>query len=250
MSSDSGDEILEFQLQIRVGSEVLETRGQVRDGPLTVREFLPVLQTVTNGIVTSLSRQAEEAGKLISCKAGCGACCCQPVPIGDAEALMLIQLVDGMPEERRAAIRARFAAALSRLEEAGLLEKVRAFPALPSQEDREKLALAYLALRIACPFLEDDSCSIHPDRPLSCREYLVTSPAEFCSNPDRERIAMVDVPRRLSALMVREMTPWLPLILAFEAAERLRACPEPKFPAKELVEKVVRYLGGPAAPAS
>jgi len=249
VSSGSCNEVLEFQLQIRVGTEVLETRGQVRDGPLSIREFLPVLQTVTNGVIGSLHRQSEEAGKLISCRAGCGACCCQPVPIGEAEALMLVQLVDAMPEERRATIRTRFAAALGRLEEAGLLEKVRAFPSLPSQEDREKLALAYLALRIACPFLEDESCSIHPDRPLSCREYLVTSPAEFCSNPDRERIAMVDVPRRLSTMMIREMTPWLPLILACEAGERLRACPEPEFPAKELVEKVVRYLGGPAAPA-
>jgi Fe-S-cluster containining protein len=247
VSRPTSNEVMEFQLQIRVGSEVLETRGQVPDGLVTVREFLPVLQTMTNGIMSSLSRQAQEAGKRVSCKAGCGACCCQPVPIGEAEALALAQLVDRLPEARSAAVRTRFTAALGRLEEAGLLEQVRAFPALPSQEAREKLALAYMALRIACPFLEDESCSIHPDRPLSCREYLVTSPAEFCSNPDRERIAMVDVPRRLSALMVREMTPWLPLILALEASERLRARPEAEFPGQELVQKVVRFLGGAAA---
>jgi Fe-S-cluster containining protein len=37
-----------------------------------------------------------------------------------------------------------------------------------------------------CPFLEDESCSIHPDRPLVCREYLVTSPAELCAGPRRK----------------------------------------------------------------
>ncbi|HEY5241787.1 MAG TPA: YkgJ family cysteine cluster protein [Polyangiaceae bacterium] len=28
---------------------------------------------------------------------------------------------------------------------------------------------------VSCPFLEEESCSIHPDRPPICREYLVTS---------------------------------------------------------------------------
>jgi hypothetical protein len=33
----------------------------------------------------------------------------------------------------------------------------------------------YFLQGVACPFLEAESCGIHPDRPLACREYLVTS---------------------------------------------------------------------------
>ncbi len=44
-------------------------------------------------------------------------------------------------------------------------------------------ARRYFHLGIACPFLEDESCSIHADRPISCREYLVTSPAVNCADP-------------------------------------------------------------------
>ena len=46
-----------------------------------------------------------------------------------------------------------------------------------------------------CPFLEEESCSIHPDRPLVCREYLVTSPAELCAGPTQEGVTPVAVPK-------------------------------------------------------
>ena len=84
-----------------------------------------------------------------------------------------------MPEPRRTEVRARFADAVAKIEAAGLLPEARAFDSLP---DEQYLALhpRYFALQIACPFLEDESCSIYSQRPLVCREYLVTSPAEYC----------------------------------------------------------------------
>ena len=48
---------------------------------------------------------------------------------------------------------------------------------------------------VPCPFLEDESCSIHPERPLVCREYLVTSPAALCAGPTQEGVTPVAVPK-------------------------------------------------------
>jgi Fe-S-cluster containining protein len=53
---------------------------------------------------------------------------------------------------------------------------------------------AYFALGIACPFLEDESCSIYEDRPLICREYLVVSPPERCANPRWAGVAVLAPP--------------------------------------------------------
>jgi Fe-S-cluster containining protein len=199
--------------------------------------------------MSSLSRQAQAEGRQISCKAGCGACCRQAVPISEAEALSLAELVSALPEERRTSVRARFEAALIRLKEAGLFEKLRALPDFSSREDRQSFGLEYFNLDIPCPFLENESCSIHPDRPLSCREYLVTSPAVSCRSLGPQRIALVDVPRKLSNLRFRiegdagkNSTHWLPLITALEAAPRLRERPETKFPGKQLMEAVVEYF--------
>ena len=62
-----------------------------------------------------------------------------------------------------------------------------------SPADYDRVVTGYLHENFACPFLEDESCSIHPDRPLVCREYLVTSPAENCSAPTAESIEKVPV---------------------------------------------------------
>src|SRR5436305_2819221 len=90
----------------------------------------------------------------------------------------------------------------------------------------------YFNLGIDCPFLEDESCSIHPDRPLSCREYLVTSPAEHCTAPTRDTIRRVPTPGfAMTAFAILDGPPpvgkgcrWVPLVLALEWAE---ANPEP-----------------------
>lgn len=126
-------------------------------------------------------------GRAPSCAAGCGACCRQLVPVSIPEALALDALVGAMEPERRRAVEARFDEAVARLEAAGSIGTLERLddPGL-DDEAHFDLARRYFALSIACPFLEDESCSIHPDRPSACREYWVASPAAGCRDPFRE----------------------------------------------------------------
>lgn len=41
--------------------------------------------------------------------------------------------------------------------------------------------MAYFGLDLPCPLLADGVCSIRDDRPLACREYLVTSDPAHCA---------------------------------------------------------------------
>ena len=66
------------------------------------------------------------------------------------------------------------------------------------KDDIGPLITAYFRLGIACPFLESESCSIHRDRPLVCREYLVSSPSEHCADPVRGTIERVPLAGGLS----------------------------------------------------
>jgi hypothetical protein len=54
-----------------------------------------------------------------------------------------------------------------------------------------------------CPFLIDESCSIHAHRPVVCREYNVTSPPELCTDPIRNPIIRVPLPQPLSTPLAR-----------------------------------------------
>jgi Fe-S-cluster containining protein len=203
-------------------------------GERTVFDLLPAARALTATVTEAALEQARRQGRSISCRAGCGACCRQLVVISQVEARALADLVAAMPAERQAVIRARFAAALRRLEEAGLLDPTepRGGRALlgPDVGSRQRLvwevATRYYRQQIPCPFLENESCSIYEDRPLVCREYHVTSPPECCAHLDEGGVEKVLPPVHLGdvlactagrATATSEQT--LPLVLSLEWAE-------------------------------
>src|SRR5262249_20241959 len=147
-------------------------------------------------------KAVEEKGKTISCKAGCGACCRQLVPISETEARRIADLVEELPEPRRAVVRQRFADARRRLEESGMLDKLLHHENW-SDDAFRAIGIGYFNLGIPCPFLDDESCSIHPDRPITCREYLVTSPAENCAHPTATNIDWVPLAGKVWTALAR-----------------------------------------------
>jgi REP element-mobilizing transposase RayT/Fe-S-cluster containining protein len=190
--------------------------------PVSPRRLLPMVQGFTNALVGMGENLVESEGESVSCKAGCGACCRQLVPVSETEARHLSDLVEAMPEPRRAVVRERFTQAKRELAAAGLLSKLEK----PNEHTRDTaLGMDYFRAGVPCPFLEDESCSIHPDRPLVCREYLVTSPAEHCANPDTEHIRRVPKPGFAMSSFAKLDGPakfgvrWVALPLALDWAE-------------------------------
>ena len=171
-------------------------------GPITMQDMFPLLCCLADGIVSATVTNLAKVSKLVSCREGCSACCRQLVPISEVEARALRDLVEALPKPRSSVIHSRFSRARLRLEQAGLLERLRT-PASWTTEGFRTLALDYLALGIVCPFLEEESCSIYPDRPITCREFLVTSPARFCSAPTAETVEVVQLPLRVCAAVAR-----------------------------------------------
>ena len=195
-------------LRLSVGELRIVHPITVPTGPVAAADVVTALQGLVNAVVA-----AAEAGKAISCRKGCGACCRQLVPISRTEAERLMVTVANLPAERRATLEARFSAAEAALAAADLKER-------KGRPDRE-LSTGYFALGIPCPFLEEESCSIHPDRPLVCREYLVTSPAELCAGPEQEGVTPVPVPKvSLAARGLQdEREDWFPLALLMDWAK-------------------------------
>ena len=197
----------------------------------TVLDLLPAAREIS-GHTTALALDRESAaGRTISCRAGCGACCRQLVAISVVEAESLAQLVAAMPEERAAVIRSRFAAAVKRLEAAELLstQDTPGNRALEVKDANDvetalrKISRRYFSLGIACPFLENESCSIHPQRPMVCREYHVTSPAEKCARLYDTEVDRVLGPVRMGEVLARTFakvtageTFMIPLVLSLE----------------------------------
>jgi Fe-S-cluster containining protein len=240
-------------LELVVADERLRLQVQVPAGPTPRAALMPLYRSITEFVVDAGVKAAEAQGEHVSCRKGCGACCRQLVPISEIEARQLRDLVAELPEPRRSQVLDRFQAARTRLAQAGLLERLE-HPERFADEQLRSLGLEYFRLAIACPFLEEESCSIHPDRPLACREYLVTSPAEQCARPEENKVRGVPLPLEVSRAVCRMDVPpqarfarWTPLILSLAWADEHPDEP-PLRPGPELVGEFWQHLTGPATP--
>jgi Fe-S-cluster containining protein len=241
-----------FRLSLRVLGEPVVIEGEAPDGPMRLDEALPLLYGIDDQTIAAAVKREEQAGRSISCRKGCSACCRgHAVPITPAEAYRLTRLVEELPEPRRSVVRERFQAAVTRLTEAGLLDAYLRRVPVTSGELAGDVSRRFFALGIACPFLDDDVCSIHPQRPFVCREYHVTTPADLCRDPYVNRVAVVDVPPQAAGALLRVSRDLLgtaqdslPLVLAFEYVAEHREELERTFDARELLGRSVRALGG------
>jgi Fe-S-cluster containining protein len=244
-------ELLPVTVRFRVLGETHEATAPVPRRPIRPDELLPLLQTIDNLVVDRAIAHSEAAGKPISCCRGCSACCrAQPVPVTPAEAYALWRLVEKLPEPRRGEIKSRFADRASRLHAEGLAQVyLDRDPNLTSEAART-VARQYFSLGLVCPFLEDDACGIYESRPLVCRQYLVTSPAELCRDPLSNLVEVLPMPIAAAGALLQASSQTLgrdqftiPLTLALEYAEQNREELERTFEPDVLLGRCIAALG-------
>ncbi len=202
-------------IQLRVRGVPIEMTLTVPSTKVPPSAMLPVFRRITHSIIDAMVGQAEAGGEKVSCQAGCGACCRQYIPIAHVEARQLAELVSALPEPRQTEIRRRFAEAAHR------------FGELDHSASLHDVGLAFIRAGIPCPFLENETCSIYSERPLSCREHLVTSAPAHCSDPTPETVTRVPMPASVSNALIA-LNPesgslarsFVPLVLALEWAEK------------------------------
>ncbi|MET0052254.1 MAG: YkgJ family cysteine cluster protein, partial [Candidatus Thiodiazotropha sp.] len=231
-----------------LGEEILRFSAEISDESVQVHDLLPLFQDITNKVVSVAIQGVEEKGQQISCRSGCGACCSQLVPISRAEGYALLALIEQMPEDRQAAVKARFEHNLLRFNESGLNQDLEyAF----RENDRKvlrRVGLDYFKLNLPCPFLHNQSCSIHPARPLSCREFLVVSDPQHCSDPSPKTIQNVVLPAQVSKIVYEmcyqhqeQVRGYLPMTLLYQQESELKRL-MPGHPASELVSEFFSRL--------
>ena len=126
-----------------------------------VREAAPRLPWLTALIEAGsiidhgVDRAVALSGRVPACRAGCHACCSQPIPVSTIETQGLRWF------------------ALSHL----------------SGDLARKVGEALTMQRQApCPFLVDGACAVYPMRPLACREYIVfNQPCRLGERPEQTR---------------------------------------------------------------
>ena len=208
-------------IKLKLAEGDIEAFIDTPDGPHRLVDLAFQVLGLSSVAAEMGERAAGRRGRKVSCTSGCGACCRQLVPLSPPEAVLVQELVDSMAEPARTTVKERFAGAVARLEQAGLLQRLEA----PDNPLLFKAEEDYFLQQIPCPFLENESCSIYDYRPSRCREYLVFTPPGNCADPYRHKIGRLPVSLHLNealtwlwAAMTRNKPRYIPLTLSLRWA--------------------------------
>lgn len=238
-----------FEVSLNTPAGRLTTAIEVPTGFVPITAIVPLMRRLGEGVQALEEQRAVEAGQSISCRKGCAACCRMLVPVSPPEAFALADTIHGLPKEQRETVLNKVAEANTKLEQAGLLGPLTAFAETDrplTDEDFEPLNHDYYALRMPCPFLEDETCSIYEHRPAACRELMVTSPPELCQDLARNPVRPLPVSVRIGTALgllwsdiAGEAPRLIPLPLALGWAERHEADNRAAWSGPDLLDKAL-----------
>ena len=245
-----------FEISLQTPSGEISTAVGVPTSFVPITAILPLMRSLGEEAQVLEQRRLLQAGERVSCEKGCAACCRMLVPISVPEAFALTNAIDQLDQNERNRLLAKLDQAQQQLARAGILKQLSSLADSSeplSDEAIEPLNRAYYALRMPCPFLDNETCSIYADRPAACRELAVTSPATECQDMTTPTVQPVPVAVRLSttlSLLWADLTGTaprlIPLPLAVDWARRHKEEQTNQWTGTELFEKAMdkiwRYL--------
>ena len=245
-----------FEISLQTPSGEITSAVGVPTSFVPITAILPLMRSLGEEAQALEQQRLAESGQAISCRKGCAACCRMLVPISAPEAFALANRIDQAERDERTRLLAQLDLATQRLANAGLLKELIDLSESTqpvTDEAIEPLNRAYYALRMPCPFLDHEVCTIYEDRPAACRELAVTSPATSCQDMTNAAIQPVPVAVRISttlSLLWADLTGTaprlIPLPLAVDWASRHLAEQKQRWAGTELfqqaLDKIWRYL--------
>lgn len=193
-----------FEIALNTSAGQITTAVEVPTGFVPVTAIVPLIRRLGEEAHALEVARSVDAGKPPSCHKGCAACCRMLVPLSAPEAFALEEWLRSCSTDQQARIAARFAETKSRLLSQGLWQRLLGLcnvPEQPNDDALETVNREYYALRLPCPFLEEETCTIYEARPAACRELLVSSPPERCDDLINNAVAPISAPVLVSTVL-------------------------------------------------
>jgi Fe-S-cluster containining protein len=220
-----------------------------RTGPgarVGLTALVPEAFELADRIVREAVEREVKLGLETPCTKGCAACCRPLIRVSVPEALYIYERV--MESERfwRDGILDRFEQARDALKQNGLAETlerdlVRQPGDVAYDHRLHLLSHKYITLNLACPFLDNEICSIYSWRPITCRQYLVTSFASLCVDPFANNVRRLSLTLQVTDLLAQgtadvldEPFTMIALPLALNWASENRELAKPQWPRQKL----------------
>jgi Fe-S-cluster containining protein len=235
-------DILDTPLDIYIGA---------KDKMAKLSDLVPLARQLSEEILSITDKKTTESGEAIACRKKCSHCCRYLVPLTIPEAMRLTEEVESRPLwERRFVVESclLMARCILELTPKSSLEKFINIP-LNAGTRFKDLSDWYSRIDLPCPFLVNHLCTIYEQRPIACREHMVTGSNSNCevrSVQPPHRVQMpVSILESLARLTNELEKPAdeviiLPFVLIWRF-DRLD-CFKHAWPASELVSRFVDIL--------
>jgi len=203
-NSNPTDARLMRETEITILGETLNLQIEVPDEPMGLADIVPHARKISNAIVAITASRAKSAGKPVSCRKGCSACCSRLlVVLSVPEALRLVQDIQGLAETHRAAVLGGFLERGRTVQQTKLNETLRTEHGgdLTLAECNDMLMDWWRKVHRDCPILQGGICSMYLHRPTVCREYLVVSDPALCTKG--KDVEPLGIPVRMHRVLSR-----------------------------------------------
>jgi len=185
-------EIISFELD--VGGKTVQFRIDVAAKQATLADIVPLARRLSTKLAILFLERLRENGQSIPCCKGCSACCSYLIPLSVPEVFRLREELLAMPPSKS-----------SRILKSCVIAAKRILQKSPEDLDANKLTKNnltqtdeiskwYASLKLTCPFLSDSLCVLYEQRPLACREHIVTGSNFFCQSDHRDEPNVVPMP--------------------------------------------------------
>lgn len=168
-------------LELDIAGERVSFRIGVSEGQARLADIVPPARALSTKLVLAVLEKLRRDEELVPCCEGCSACCSYLTPLSVPEVFRLRQEILAMPTERGKKV---FESCLdaakkildNRPEDSGVNELTEE----NGQIQVSGLGKWYAGLKQSCPFLSDGLCTVYEQRPIACREHMITGSASLC----------------------------------------------------------------------
>jgi len=158
-------------------------------------DIIPLARKLSTKLAIITLNNLHSNGIFVPCRKGCSACCNYLIPLSVPEAFRLREEVLAMPtEQSRDVLQSFLDTAKIILNEKPKIFKANESPETNCQTQLIELSKWYASLKLTCPFLSNNLCTLYEQRPVACREYIVTGSALLCNDELSDESQTVQMP--------------------------------------------------------
>jgi Fe-S-cluster containining protein len=192
-----------FPFELELFGVHLELCAICRSEQITLKDLTGPARQLCD-IVTQLAIEHQRlSGKPVTCFAGCMACCKYMVTVSLAEAIAINDMINNLPRQyRQTLLRDMTMAGRKILSTCPSTNETCNIEDIHSSSRLVEYSRWYSQINLICPWIENKLCSQYSNRPLVCREFMVTSPSAKCNPNAPYGRTTVDLPIKMAEVLM------------------------------------------------